>query len=98
MGVSGLIAFVTMLLYIKISYGLGAMNKTFSPYWNIVIGAIVEAIGYASASFLISTRLGRKYALILFSLLTSICVVVIPFINETYPVVTIVISQMVIND
>jgi hypothetical protein len=92
--VSGIIAFVTMLLYIKISYGLGAMNKTISPYWSIIIGAAVEAIGYASASFLITTPLGRKYALMVYALFTSACVLVIPFINETYPIVTIVISQM----
>jgi hypothetical protein len=94
LSVSGLIAFVTMLLYIKISYGLGAMNKSFSPHWNIIIGAVVEGLGYVSASFLITTRLGRKYALIVYSLFTSICVLVIPFIKETYPIVTIVISQM----
>ncbi|CAF1389180.1 unnamed protein product [Adineta steineri] len=90
----GLIAFVTMLLYIKISYGLGAMNKNLSPHWSIVIGAIVEGIGYISASFLITTRLGRKYTLMIFALFTSLCVLTIPFIKENYPIVTIVISQM----
>ena len=90
----GLIAFVTMLLYIKISYGLGAMNKTISPYWSIIIGAVVEAIGYASSSFLITTRLGRKCTLMIYAILTSACVIVIPFIKETYPVSTIIISQM----
>lgn len=90
----GLIAIVTMLLYIKISYGLGAMNKAFSPHWGIIIGAIVEGIGYVSASFLMTTWLGRKYALMIYSLLTSICVLVIPFIMETYPIMTIIISQM----
>jgi hypothetical protein len=94
LSVSGLIAFVTMLLYIKISYGLGAMNNTFSPHWSIIIGAVVEGIGYVSASFLITTRLGRKYALMVYALLTSACVLVIPFIKETYPIVTIIISQM----
>ena len=92
--VGSLIAFVTMLLYIKISYGLAAMNNTFSPYWNTVIGAVVEGIGYLSGSFLITTRLGRKYALMIFALFTSMCVLVIPFIKETYPIVTIIISQM----
>ncbi|CAF1307690.1 unnamed protein product [Adineta steineri] len=92
--ISGLIAFVTMLLYIKISYGLGAMNKNLSPHWSIVIGAIVEGIGYISASFLITTRLGRKYTLMVFALFTSLYVLTIPFIKENYPIVTIVISQM----
>jgi hypothetical protein len=94
MAVSGLVAFVTMLLYIKISYGLGEMNKTLSPYWGIIIGAIVEGIGYISASLLITTRLGRKYALIVYALLTSMCVVMIPLIKGTYPILTIVISQI----
>jgi hypothetical protein len=92
--VSSLIAFVTMLLYIKISYGLGAMNDNLSPYWNIIIGAVVESIGYVSASFLMNTRLGRKYALMVYALLTSMCVLVIPFIKEIYPIMTIVISQI----
>jgi hypothetical protein len=92
--VSSLIAFVTMLLYIKISYGLGAMNDNLSPYWNIIIGAIVESIGYVSASFLMTTQLGRKYALMVYALLTSMCVLVIPFIKEIYPIMTIVISQI----
>jgi hypothetical protein len=92
--ISSLIAFVTMLLYIKISYGLGALNETVSPYWNIIIGAAVESIGYVTASILITTRLGRKYALIVYTLCTSICVLVIPFTMESYPVVTTVISQI----
>jgi hypothetical protein len=94
LSVGGLIAFFTMLLYIKISYGLAAMNKTLSPHWNVVIGAIVESIGYVSASFLMTTRLGRKYALIVYALFTSMCVLVIPFINENYAIVTIVVSQL----
>ncbi|UJR17937.1 hypothetical protein I4U23_004836 [Adineta vaga] len=92
--ISCLIAFITMLLYIKISYGLGAMNKHFNPHWNIIIGAIVEAIGYVSGSFLITTKLGRKYSLVMFAIFTSICVLIIPFIKERYPIVTIAISQM----
>jgi MFS family permease len=94
LGVSGLVAFITMLLYIKISYGLGAMNNTISPYWNIVIGAVIESIGYVSASILVTTRLGRKYALMLFASLTTICVLAIPFIVKSHPVVTVVIAQM----
>jgi hypothetical protein len=94
LGIIGLIAFVTMLLYIKISFGLGAMNENFSPHWNVIIGAAVEAIGYISASFLVTTRLGRKYSLIICALFTSICVIIIPFIMEKYPIVTIIISQI----
>jgi len=88
------IGFVTMLLYIKISYGLGAMSNAVSPHWNIIIGAIVEGIGYISASILITTKLGRKYSLIFYSLFTCICVLLIPFIMKSYPIITIIISQI----
>jgi hypothetical protein len=88
------IGFVTTLLYVKISYGLGAMNDTVSPYWNIIIGAIVEAIGYISASNLITTKLGRKYSLMFYALFTCICVLIIPFIMKSYPIITIIISQI----
>ncbi|CAF4132872.1 unnamed protein product [Rotaria socialis] len=89
-----LIGCVTMLLYIKISYGLGAMSDAVSPYWNIIIGAIVEGIGYILGSISITTRLGRKYSFIVFSLFTCICVLIIPFVMESYPIITIVISQI----
>lgn len=94
LSICALIGFVTMLLYIKISYGLGAMSDVVSPYWNIVIGATVEAIGYVAASISITTKLGRKYSLILFSLFTCICVLIIPFIMKSYPIITIFISQI----
>jgi hypothetical protein len=92
--ICALLGFVTMLLYIKISYGLGAMSDSVSPYWNIIIGAIVEGIGYISASILITTKFGRKYTLIFYLLSTCICVFIIPFIMRSYPIVTIVISQI----
>jgi hypothetical protein len=88
------VGFVTMLLYIKISYGLGAMSNSVSPYWNIIIGAIVEGIGYISASILITTKFGRKYTLIFYLLSTCICVLIIPFIMISYPIITIIISQI----
>ncbi|CAF0880367.1 unnamed protein product [Adineta steineri] len=88
------IGFLTMLLYIKISYGLAAMSDVVSPYWNIIIGAIVEGFGYISASILITTKLGRKHSLILYSLFTCLCVFTIPFTMTSYPIVTIIISQI----
>ncbi|CAF0772476.1 unnamed protein product [Rotaria sp. Silwood1] len=89
-----IIGSVTMLLYIKISYGLGAMSDVVSPYWNIIIGAIVEGIGYIFASILITTKLGRKYSFMLCSILTCICLLIIPFIMKSYPIITIIISQL----
>lgn len=94
LAICAFVGFVTMLLYIKISYGLGAMSNSVSPYWNIVIGAIVEGIGYISASILVTTKLGRKYTLIFFLLFTCVCVLIIPWIMNSYPIVTIVISQI----
>jgi len=94
LAICAFIGFVTTLLYVKISYGLGAMNNSVSPYWNIIIGAIVEAIGYISASNLITTKLGRKYSLMFYALFTCICVLIIPFIMKSYPIITIIISQI----
>jgi MFS family permease len=82
-----------MLLYTKISYGLGASNETISPYWNFIIGAFVEAIAYLFAGILITTSLGRKYSLISFATCTSICVLIIPFIMKSYPFATTIVSQ-----
>jgi OCT family organic cation transporter-like MFS transporter 4/5 len=92
--ISGCIEFVTMLLYTKISYGLGEENETLSPYTNFIIGAVVEGVGYLIAGFLITTVLGRKYSLIGFSLLTSACVITVPFIMKPHPTISTVILQI----
>lgn len=92
--ISGFIEFVTMLLYTKISYGLGEENGTLSPYTNFIIGAGLEGVGYLIAGVAITTFLGRKYSLISFSVLTSICSIIIPFILNSYPQVTTIISQV----
>ena len=94
LSIGGFIGFVTMLLYIKVSYGLAVMNAILSPHWSIIIGAVVESIGYVSASFMITTRLGRKHAFMVYALFTSGCVLVIPFIRDAHPVVTLILSQM----
>jgi hypothetical protein len=94
LAISGFIEFVTMLLYTKISYGLVVTNGIVSPYWNITIGAFVEAIGYLIASILITTRLGRKYSLIVFASLTAICVLVIPSIMTSHFYLTLIVSQL----
>ena len=93
LAICGFIEFVTMLLYTKISYGLGEENGTISPYWNFIIGSAVEAVGYLIAGVLITTPLGRKYSLIGFAACTSVCVLIIPFIMERYLLVTTIISQ-----
>jgi hypothetical protein len=93
LAISGFIEFVTMLLYTNISYGLGESNETLSPYWNFSIGVVVEIIGYLIAGVLITTSLGRKYSIISFATLTSICVLIIPFIMKPYPLPATIVSQ-----
>ena len=92
--ICGFIGFVTMLLYIKIAYGLGAMNNAISPYWNIIIGAVVEGLGYISASIMITTKFGRKISLMIYSALTSCCVFITPFIMKSSPLATTIVSQV----
>ena len=94
LAISGFIEFVTMLLYTKISYGLAATNEILSPYWNFGIGAVVEGVGYFIGVVLTTTLLGRKYSLIASATLTSICVLIIPFIMKRYSLATTIISQM----
>lgn len=94
LAIAGFIEFVTMLLYTKISYGLAVHNETINPYSNIIIGAFVEGIGFLFATILITTKLGRKYSLIFFASLTSICVFIIPLIMRKYLQLTNIISQL----
>ncbi|CAF1172583.1 unnamed protein product, partial [Didymodactylos carnosus] len=89
----GAIGFTNLLLYIKISYGLGAMHGI-SSYVGILIGATVEAVGYISGSVLLITRLGRKYAFIVFTTLTLLCVLIIPFLIEQHSLPTVIIAQL----
>ncbi len=86
-----LLGFTTLMLYIKISYGLAVMN--ISPYLGILIGAVVEAAGYIAGSFLISTRLARKGSFLLMMTLTIICVVLIPLIVNHSSTATVFIAQ-----
>ncbi|CAF1036205.1 unnamed protein product [Didymodactylos carnosus] len=89
----GAIGFITLLLYIKISYGLADMQGI-SPYVGILIGAAVEVAGYISGSILLTTRLGRKYAFIVFTALTLLCVLIIPFLMKQHPLPTVIIAQL----
>lgn len=89
--ISSLLGFVTLLLYIKISYSLGAMEQI-NPYLNIVIGAFVEACGYIAAS-LFMMRFGRKTVLILFLLTTMICLLCTLLIDKQHPLIVVLIAQ-----
>ena len=92
--ITALIGFVLLLLYIKLAYGLALMNSVISPHLNVILGAIVEGVGYLSGSFVIMTSLGRKYSLVLYALLTSTCILTIPFITDRYPIMTVCVSQL----
>ena len=89
--ITALLGFTTLMLYIKISYGLAGMD--ISPYLGILIGAVVEALGYVSGSLLINTRLGRKGSFIVMMTLTIICVTLIPIILPHSSVGTVCIAQ-----
>ncbi|CAF0729029.1 unnamed protein product [Adineta steineri] len=90
--ISGFIGFITLLLYIKISYNLGAMDEI-DPYLNIIIGAIVEAVAYTVPS-LFMIRYGRKPIFILFLILTVICLLVTPYTYNQNHLIIILIAQL----
>jgi len=87
-----LLAFKDTLLYYKISYGLAAMK--ISPYLSMLIGGVLEAIGYITATLIMSTRLGRKYSLILSTGLTGACVLAVPFLIDRSTLATVIVSQI----
>ncbi|CAF4094888.1 unnamed protein product [Rotaria sp. Silwood2] len=89
--ITGFIAFTETLLYYKISYGLATMK--ISPYIGILIGAIVEALGYITATVFMSTRFGRKYSFILFTGSTSVCILIIPLIIKHSTLATVIMPQ-----
>ncbi len=89
--VSGLLGFVTLLLYFKISYNLGAMDEI-DPYLSIIIGAIVEVIGYIVPS-LCMIRYGRKPVMILFLISIAVCLLITPFTFNQNRWIIILISQ-----
>jgi MFS family permease len=65
-----------------------------SPYLGILIGAVVEAVGYISGSFLIVTRLGRKGTFIIMMSLTAVCVLIIPFIIKHSALAAVFVAQL----
>lgn len=89
--VVSLIGFTTYLLYYEISYGLEVLN--ISPYLGVLIGAIVEAIGYISGSALMVTKLGRKGTFIIMLGLTAVCVLIIPLIQNHSALAIVFIAQ-----
>jgi hypothetical protein len=90
--ISAFLGFVTLLLYFKISYSLGAMDEI-DPYLNIIIGAIVEALAYITPSLLM-IRYGRKTIFIVFLALTIICLVLTPLTFHHNRFTIIFIAQL----
>ena len=64
-----------------------------APHVSVVLGAIVESIAYVSANFAMTTRMGRRYTYIMYTLFTTACVLIIPFITDNHPIPTIIVSQ-----
>jgi MFS family permease len=90
--ISAFLGFTTLLLYFKISYSLGEMDEI-NPYLNIIIGAFVEAIGYIGPSLLM-IRYGRKPILILFLILTIICLLLTPLTFNQDHFIIILVAQL----
>ncbi|CAF1378673.1 unnamed protein product [Rotaria magnacalcarata] len=90
--ITGLLGFTTLMLYIKISYGLATMS--ISPYLGMLVGGALEAAGCITGSLLIRTRLGRKGSFRLVATVTIICVILIPIISSYSPIVTVCIGQV----
>jgi Na+/melibiose symporter-like transporter len=90
--ISAFLGFVTLLLYFKISFSLGAMDEI-DPYLNIIIGAVVETLGYIAPS-LAMIRYGRKPVFIVFLILTIICLVLTPLTANHNRITIILVAQL----
>lgn len=90
--ISGFIGLVTLLLYFKASFGLGTMKEV-NLYLNMIIGAVVEAIGYLIPALLM-IRYNRKPIFIIFLLLTSACLVLTTLASNQYHNITVLIAQL----
>ncbi|CAF0969930.1 unnamed protein product [Adineta ricciae] len=90
--ITGYIGFITLLLYMKISYNLGAMEEI-SPYINIIIGAVAEAVGYIIPS-LFMIYFGRKPIFILFLLFTVLYLCIAPLTIRQDRYVIVIIAQL----
>ena len=90
--ISGFIGFITLFLYFKVAYSLGAMDEI-DPYLSVLIGAFVEMIGYIAPSVMM-TRLGRKTVFIQFIFLTAICLAATPYFHQHNRYLAILISQL----
>ncbi|CAF0913418.1 unnamed protein product [Didymodactylos carnosus] len=84
-----LISFITLLLFFKIGYGLGTLK--INPYISVIVGAVVEALGYFTGGYLIK-KIGRKATLIIFLSITAICILTTIHINNRWNV--FIISQL----
>jgi len=89
--ISGFLGFTTLLLYFKISYNLGAMDEI-DPYLSIIIGAVVEVIGYI-VPCLFMIRYGRKPVFILFLIATIISLLLTPLTSNQNRFIVILIAQ-----
>lgn len=89
--ITGFLGFVTLLLYFKISFNLGAMDEI-DPYVNIVIGALIEASGYLVPGVLM-IWFNRKPVFNLFLLFTAAYLFATPFTLELNPWLIVLIAQ-----
>ncbi|CAF1314441.1 unnamed protein product [Rotaria magnacalcarata] len=90
--ITGLLGFTTLMLYIKISYGLATMS--ISPYLGMLVGGALEAAGYITGSLLITKRLGRKGSFTVVATLTIMCVILIPIVSNHNPIATVCIAHV----
>jgi OCT family organic cation transporter-like MFS transporter 4/5 len=81
---------VVLACYLGIGMGMsGNLDKIFDPYVVFLIAAFFEFFSILTCQFVLN-RYGRKYPLIVFMLMSSISIYLIPYFFKSQPLITLI--------
>ncbi len=81
---------VILAIYLGISGGIVSnLDKMFDPYFVFFIAAIFEFLSIVTVH-LVLNRFGRKFPLVIFMLMSSITIYLIPYFLKSQPILTLI--------
>lgn len=81
---------IILMVYLGMGMGMSnAMDKFMNPYLIFLIQSIAELLGIATCQ-LVLNRFGRKYPLIIFMMLSSVVIILIPAYYKKLPIASFI--------